>query len=324
MKGVFRSGSPSQVIDSADLMDRIYTVKPEAINNDFEVEDIRLGMMVNSMVRAGVDPETAVTRARDTEVRPEERKELALQFKSRDSQDMIARHLDDFTDRPGFFAFGQRTLPPQFTGEFKALAETEYILNRGDLPLAFKVATTQMQTVWRESDVFQGEQPRMMKFAPEARHPEYSGSKALSEHLTRDLKELAPDVKMKDVRLVADLDTARTTPTSYVVFHFQPDGTTLPIFGPNGLPARFFFDHALSPEGERIVKEVEDMVSSSRKARRAQAAANAFIPALIEGKNVGEALLPLIENAGGGESRTVGETFSTGLSDIAGFIGVGE
>jgi len=270
IRGKLRSGGDSDVVNASDMVDRILSSTPRALD-DLAVEDIRLGLNVAKQIRAGISPPKAVSRAKEVEQIPEAAtRVLKDRFRDLDTRLMIEDRINDIAD-PGIFTF-ERNIPAQFEGELIDLAEIEFSLNGGDIELALDVAQLQMNRVWSVTAV-DGGPTRMMKYAPEAVYPQFTDSEALREQLLADVNEnVIPELSIDRIRLVADLETARRSPPDYVVEVLQDDNEWIPMTD-GGRLRRFHFDFLSSPEGKRQMAETEEILSSAKNRRIAVEAA---------------------------------------------------
>ncbi len=265
IRGKLRSGSVAEVVEASDLIDRIRSFTPRALD-DLSAKNIGFAFNVSAQVRAGVDSGKAVSHAKEVEKIPEsEQIVLRDRFGSQENRLIIEERLADISDRPFIFT-GSRGVPPQFEGELTELAEIAFMLNGGEMDVALDVAQQQMSRVWAETQV-DGGPTRMMKYAPEAVYQQFPDSDSMREQLLRDVNENAiPEVPIEQIRLVADLETGRRMPPDYVVEILQDTGEWLPTII-NGKTRRFRFDFASSPEGQRQAEEAAEVLESAKSRR---------------------------------------------------------
>ncbi len=262
IRGKLRSGTNAQVVEASDMIDRVHTKVPRALD-DFSPEDIEFGRNVTKQIRAGTPPGEAVKYAKEVELVPEAaQKVLRDRFRLIGSRDVIAERIEVVADIP--FTLRSRNVPAQYEGELIELAEISYLRNGGDLDLALDVAQLQLDRVWASTSV-DGGSTRFMKYAPEAVYTQFPDSETLREQLLEDVNENAiPQFPIERIRLVADLVTARSNPTDYVVELLQENGEWIPLLR-NGAVRRFFFDFPSSPEGRRRAEENAQLVDSAKE-----------------------------------------------------------
>jgi len=256
IRGALRAGGPMERQAAADLLDRIKTGNPAALQ-DFDAEDIALGNTIATYTAAGVPAAKAVELADKALSVPEtERKAREARYREAKAPEANAKKLRK--ELSGFRLMSASLpdkVPDALAGEYETLVKGEF-LRGGDLEVAQKTATDMLKRVWGVTNI--DGKPRWSKYAPESvyRVPGEENGKWIREQFLSEIKRGSMFDGEPDLTLMPDSVTAREARPSYVVL-LKRDGVYEPMMGSDGKPMRFRPDFATSPAGERRKKALE-------------------------------------------------------------------
>jgi|GEM_PF-6164022 len=272
VKGTLRAhlsgGNPEQIAMSADIVARIEETRPKALDV-FARGDLALAQKVNKLVRAGVTPEDAVTRAREAIDPTNEVVRVArkAERKTEKYSDSYGDWIENAVNPTGFLDFvpfgpsndvsldDTRGASLQAQAEFGALFE-DWHDRTGDKDIAKANALREFSRTWGASAV-NGEL-NLMKYPPEAYYGLASSGLSgeandadgawMREQLLADVGAAGmwdPDVPLDGrVRMEADSQTAREVgagmaPT-YPVFVMDAQGVYQPLQDGQGGVLRWY------------------------------------------------------------------------------------
>ena len=258
MRTALRGGNADQIIRASDLMARFEERNPQLLN-DFGKDEIAMGALVQSQIRGGADPATAVAFARKAMDVPEEVRTVRQKALAADKQKEIetarkrlaAEFSGTFTRNP--------VMPDEAAADFERGFRFHYGLT-GDGEAATTAAIADFKRVWAPSRI-NGDK-RMMRYAPEMFY-DIGGTDYIREQLNADLRELFGPEAQK----AADATNPRLV------------GDTLPSplkYIPNADTLREASPEQIARAKERAAEEVLDenigrvrVVSDSKTAREA-------------------------------------------------------
>lgn len=243
LRGSLRAGSEEQIVQAADLYDRLREKNLQTLN-DFTQEDIELAVTVQTLIRAGVDPGQAVTDTQDKIKRSPQEQEIREDLYRRQTSGATGEPAADFLeDELGeFFAFDAE-IPHAMVGEFDFVAR-ESFLRTGNIDAARETAVEVMRRTWGETNIGR---KRWQKYAPEVVYDNGVDPEWIEE-------QLAAEAGQEDLRLESDLLTGREAQPSYLVMIEDDNGVLRPMLDANSIPLRWRPDWATSPAAQRVAE----------------------------------------------------------------------
>ncbi len=185
MRTALRSGSDDQIIRASDLFGRFQERNPQLLN-DFGQDEIAMAALVQSQIKGGADPGTAVAFARKAMDVPEEVRNTRQKALAADKQKVVEaarkRLMSEFT---GTFTITPE-MPDEAAADFERGFRFHYGLT-GDSEAATTAAIADFKRVWSPSRI-NGDK-RLMRYAPEAYY-DIGGTDYIREQLNADLREL--------------------------------------------------------------------------------------------------------------------------------------
>ena len=282
-------------IDAADMLGRLAVSTP-TVMNEFTTDEKDLGIGIQTLVQAGVDPVEAVRRTEELLAVPESKRNL-LEKIARDGDHFEKNQIfiDTTFKTGGTFLFGfgspDTVVGIAFRAEFNELQRRAF-LRTGNLQISQNSAATDMRQVWGPSAVGNGadaDAPRMMKYAPE-RYGNYSNAgdntEWMREQFVADVLSLnpllGPDTAPveQQYRIAADSTTAREAGAkqvpSYAII-FIGNGAPEPVRDRDGDLARWTPDWSKSRQFRERKKAQKEAMDAAREDRKVNSDTNAAI-----------------------------------------------
>lgn len=260
IRGALRSGSPDEIAFYSDMLDRVKTANPSVVN-DFSAAEIATGNMVNTYVRAGMEPKDAISLAyKNLQVTPQEHEARQKRYDmDKNYQGNLTYLKVQGTGSSMFGWFGQslpEKIPDQMNGEFESLVRAEYERS-GDIEPARKTALEIMRKTWGVSNIG-GD--KWMKYPPEQ---VYAVAGENGDWIKNQLyKEFTTSnwTSGEDINLTLQSDSlsARQENPSYIILQ-EKEGVFNPIFDANGKPMRFRPDYQSSDAYAKRLKEQKEL-----------------------------------------------------------------
>ena len=208
-------GTPEQAAQGANLLARMQEASPRGAPFAIDTKTEALVKQINDQVRAGADPQTAVTIARHNTALPEpERKFLESKwtqkvpernFEALSTNSLVAALKDDPRFKSGFFS----SVPApdrELSNQFGNLVHEYFLYNGGNYDQAVQLAAANVKRTWGVTDV--NGKHEIMPYAPESMFPGLT-----TERIRKDLDGLStelPGVDGSKIRLTPTDATARS------------------------------------------------------------------------------------------------------------------
>lgn len=265
IRGSLRSGADDQKVAAADLLDRIATKSPQALE-DFQREDIDLGMAIVANMKSGMPARPAVQLAQDAmkvdKATRDERREI--QARDKHSQANIKWMQSEATG--GWFSSLPGKIPDAMQGEFDKLYAQRFTAT-GNIEASQKSTLADLKRVWGVTKA-DGQGARWMKYAPEA---VYAVPGVDPSWMREQLDAEMPGQKGK-LMIAADDRTAREPQPSYALLKKNDAGAFEPVTNDKGQPLRWRPDFRSSSAYKRIAeeasKQADDALTTARRERQ--------------------------------------------------------
>lgn len=267
IRGRIRSGADDDKVFAADLIDRISTANPAALD-DFSERDIRVGRLILQHQRDGADAATAVAQAEaavyeaDSNERTRREARLSEEKLPAAAAKWLPGALSEADPAVTFFndlytadAAVPDALAGAFAGRYRA-----HFLDTGDDEAARSLALQDIRRQWSPTRVDGA--PRWMRLAPEAVYGNGLDPEWMREQLLTDLQQGGAweggEIEGR-VRLQADARTLREAQPSYLVILQDANGAWQPVpdaESPDGV-LRWRPQWSDSPARARLEAEIE-------------------------------------------------------------------
>jgi len=208
------SGDPKSAAAAADMVSKLHERNPRALG--YADDDKRITAMadtVNTMVRAGTDPNTAVTIARQNIDKAEdkglERKWTEIKADKSQPSALADRLKSDDAFKPHFYS-GLPDVPIQMQADYDAATKEYFNYTNGNIKQARDLAAKDIKRVWGVSEV--NGQREIMAYPPEQMFPGLT-PQVIREDLANSVKDspaFKEGQKAADIRLIPTDHTART------------------------------------------------------------------------------------------------------------------
>ena len=263
--GGLRSQDPTTVLQSADMMARIQSARPQD-SGMFSEQQYAVGRMMLDMVNDGVDPKEAhklvmqTTSAEGKSKSQDRRASYQAISGKKDGKETVGSKAlikliqkDDAWDVKEFFGSNASNIPPEFKGSFDRTAQTYYELT-GDIEVSRDLAFKQMKGTWGVS--YMSGKPNFVRRPPELM---YAAPGMNAEENSKWMKEQAV-LDMSDNSMVAEglADRIIFTPHPTQTVNGKPTYTVI-IKGNDGRlhiqKKAFYPNYETSPARKRYLIE---------------------------------------------------------------------
>jgi hypothetical protein len=267
------SGDPQTAAAAANAIQRVTDANPRGTPFALDERTRAMSRMINDAVKAGTDPTTAVTNARqvtslpDADVKRLDEIYKQKQLGSKAEGDLKTQLKADERFKPHFWS-SIPDIPPQMTGEFEKLRQTYFKLTNGNPDQASKLAADDMKNVWGITQV--NGKPEFMEFAPESMNPGLT-TKAIQDDM-RKAGEGHTWENSSSLRLVPTANTYQTRGQEWGIGAPDKFGAYSILTDDKGRPLRYQLPTATQGARQQYEKASQEGMARLKEAQAQQRA----------------------------------------------------